>query len=207
MALLLLGSATISRTRGLVEIPYAAIPVLFAVQQLIEGALWHSLPTQTCTTHGLTVSYLLFSNVLWPVFVPIAVWLLEPRPERRRFIAWTMAGGAAVSLFFLVAIITQPVAATIKGSHIKYHLPHPHDAIAVAIYAVSTCLSPLLSSHKMVRVFGVFLVASMVIAAILYLRWFSSVWCLFAALLSGLVFLHFSPSRRPTIDSPNRHHA
>jgi hypothetical protein len=200
VALLVLGTVTVRRTRGFVEVPYAAIPLLFAVQQLVEGGLWQSLPAQTCTTHGLTVIYLLFSNVLWPVYVPVAVWLLEPRRERRRKIAWAVAGGAAVSIFFLVAIITHPVTAAIKGMHIKYHIPHHHDAIAVAVYAGATCLAPLLSSHKRVRFFGIALVGSMVVAAILYLRWFASVWCFFAALLSVLVLLHFIGSREQTID-------
>jgi hypothetical protein len=113
-------------------------------------------------------------------------------------IAWTVAGGGVVSVFFLAAIITHPVTSAIKGMHIAYHIPHHYDAIAVAVYASATCLAPLLSSHKLVRLFGIALVGSMIIASILYLRWFASVWCLFAALLSALVLLHFTRSRGPS---------
>jgi hypothetical protein len=197
-AMLVLGTMTVRRAGGLSEIPYAAIPMVFGLQQLIEGGLWQSLPAQTCTTHELTIVYLLLSNVLWPLYLPLAVWLLEPRPEHRRKIAWTVAGGGAASLFFLAAIVMHPVTAAIKGMHIKYQIPHQHDAIAVAIYAAATCLAPLLSSHKMVRLFGIVLVGSMVVAAILYLHWFASVWSFFAALLSGLVLLHFTHSREPS---------
>jgi K+ transporter len=198
LALLAIGVVTVRNTRNVVEVPYAAIPLLFAMQQLIEGGLWHQLPVQSCTTNALTIGYLLFSNVLWPVYVPVAVWLLEPRAARRRKIAWTVASGTAVSIFFLVAIITQPVTAAIEGMHIIYHIPHHHDAIAVAVYATATCLAPLLSSHKMVQLFGISLVGSMIVASILYFHWFASVWCFFAAILSCLVLLHFTSSREPS---------
>lgn len=198
--MLAIGAVSVGRTRHITEVPYAAIPVLFAVQQLVEGALWQVLPAQTSASHLLTIVYLLFSNVLWPIYVPIAIWLLEPRPERRRMIAWTVAGGTAVGVFFLAAIITHPVTAAIKGMHIKYHIPHHHDDIAVAVYAVATCLAPLLSSHKMVRFFGAALIASMIVAAFVYFYWFASVWCFFAALLSVLVILQFLRRDETTID-------
>ena len=201
IALFAIGSITVRRVRDWGEVPFAAIPLIFGAQQLVEGMLWRSLPVQDTTTHVLTIAYLLFSNVLWPIYVPVAVWLLEPRSTRRRTIAWTVAGGSAVGLFFLAAILTHPVTSAIQGTHIKYHIPHHHDAIAVAVYAAATCLAPLLSTHKMVRLFGIVLTTSMIVVAIVYLRWFASVWCFFAAVVSAMVFLHFW-RRTPSIDEP-----
>jgi hypothetical protein len=200
IALLAIGSLTIRRAREWGEVPYAAIPVIFGVQQLVEGLLWRNLPAQDTTTHVLTIAYLLFSNVLWPIYVPLAVWLLEPRSARRRTIAWTVAGGSAVGLYFLAAIVPHPVTSAIKDMHIKYHIPHHHDAIAVTVYAAATCLAPLLSTHKMVRLFGIVLTASMTVAAIVYLRWFASVWCFFAAVISAMIYLHFWHGRTPETD-------
>lgn len=200
--MLAIGSITVRHAREWSEVPYAAIPLIFGVQQLVEGFLWRSLPAQNTTAHVLTIAYLLFSNVLWPIYVPVAVWLLEPRSARRRTIAWTVAGGSAVGLFFLAAILTHPVTSAIKGMHIKYHIPHHHDAIAVAVYAAATCLAPLLSTHRTVRLFGIVLTTSMIVAAIVYLRWFASVWCFFAAVVSALVFLHFW-RRTLAIDEPS----
>lgn len=182
--------------------PYASIPLLFSVQQFAEGGLWQVLPAQTPTTHLLTVVYLLFSNVLWPIYVPAAIWLLEPRPNRRRMIALTVAAGTAVGVFFLSAIATHPVTSAVVGMHIKYHIPHHHDPIAVAVYAVATCLAPLLSSHKMIQLFGVILISSMLVAAVVYFYWFASVWCFFAAILSVLVILQFL---RPNESASERH--
>jgi len=198
IALLAIGSITVRRADKWGEVPYAAIPVIFSVQQLVEGFLWRSLPGQDTTTHVLTITYVLFSNVLWPIYVPMAVWLLEPRSARRRTIAWTIAAGSAVGIFFLAAILAHPATSAIKGMHIKYHIPHHHDPIAVAVYAAATCLAPLLSTHKTVRLFGIVLTASMIVAAIVYLKWFASVWCFFAAVVSAMIYLHFParPCRR-----------
>ena len=42
--LLVIGAITIRLSRDRAELPFAAIPVLFGVQQLIEGALWLTFP-------------------------------------------------------------------------------------------------------------------------------------------------------------------
>lgn len=176
------------------ESPYAAVPLVFGVQQLIEGGLWLGLPADAPTTHVLAIGYLLFSNVLWPVLVPVAVWLIEPGAARRRAMLLPLAAGGAIGLFFVVAMITHPVSALIKGAHIAYNLPHAHHAIAFAFYAFATCIAPLLSSHRTVRLFGVAIIVSMIGAYLIYAMWFASVWCFFAALTSCVVFFHF-PAR------------
>ncbi|HBI8622171.1 TPA: hypothetical protein K8962_004997, partial [Escherichia coli] len=51
--------------------------------------------------------------------------------------------------------------------------------------------SLLLSSHVWVKVFGALTLAASFTAYVFYAHWFISVWCFFAALLSGAVALHF----------------
>lgn len=191
LALCAIGAITVLRAGNRRAIPFAAIPLIFGMQQLVEGGLWLSLAGHSVSTHGLTVAYLLFSNVLWPLYVPLAVWLMEPSAAHRRRIGWTVPAGAAISLYFLAAILSHPVSSAIEGMHIKYRLPHMHQELAFAFYAVATCLAPLLSSHKTVRWFGGLIVISMIIAYVIYTMWFASVWCFFAALASGLVAAHF----------------
>lgn len=192
IALIALGAVTMRRTRKPQEVPLAAIPAIFGIQQLVEGCLWLGLPGETPTTHSLAITYLLFSHVLWPSFVPLAIWMIEPSALHRRRIAWALAAGAATSTFFLAIIISNPVSATIEGLHIQYHLPHPHEGIAFAFYAAATCLAPLLSSQKMVRMLGLFITGSMIAAYVIFAMWFASVWCFFAALVSSIIFLHFN---------------
>ncbi len=200
LVLLGIGVATVRRANALGEVPYAAIPMLFGLQQLVEGRLWLDLPAQTATTHLLAVAYLLFSHVLWPIYVPLAVWLLEPGGPRRKLILGLAAAGTATGLFFLVALLAHPVFATIRGAHILYDLPHPYDPVALTCYVAATCLAPLLSSHRTVRLFAIILISSMSVTALAYVAWFASVWCFFAALTSGTVYLHFAGRSVPRPD-------
>jgi uncharacterized membrane protein (DUF2068 family) len=173
------------------EILYAAIPLLFAVQQLIEGGLWLALPAQVFATQYLTTIYLIFANIIWPAFVPVAILMLEPSKLRRKLLLIPLAAGALTTAFFIAMMVQEPVSAAIIGSHIHYDFPYPHDKIAFAFYATATCLAPLLSSHKAVRLLGATLIFSMVASYLIYAIWFASVWCYFAALISAAVFLYF----------------
>lgn len=195
LALLGAGYVTTSRSSSSAELPFAAIPVFFGIQQIVEGYLWLNLPAQTATTHTLTVIYLLFSNVLWPIYVPAAIWMLEPLAQRRKLLAIPLAIGVIISLFFLAKILTEPLLATIKGMHINYDLPHPHHDFVFALYATATCLAPLLSSYKSVILFGVAIIVSMFVSYSLFHHWFASVWCFFAAIMSIVILFHFSDLR------------
>ena len=195
-ALFTIGAVTVRRAHRS-ELPYAAIPIFFAIQQLIEGSLWLALPAQSSSAHILTMGYLVFANILWPIYVPVAIWMIEPYRLHRNRLLVPLAAGALTALFFIGALAMQPVSASVIGSHIHYDFPHPHDKIAFAFYATATCLAPLLSSHKLVQWLGATLIVSMVAAYVIYAVWFASVWCYFAALISGLIWLYFRRQDAP----------
>lgn len=97
-ALLIVGLGTTRRARRRVDLPFALIPTLFGVQQLIEGALWLTFPDKAPLLNTiLTHAYSLFSHVIWPVYVPIAVLLIEPAPWRRKALVAIALAGAAVA--------------------------------------------------------------------------------------------------------------
>jgi hypothetical protein len=192
VALLGIGTLTVRRADRLAQMPYAAIPLIFGMQQLVEGYLWKVLPIPSQTTDIVTTIYLAFSHVLWPIFVPLAVWMIEPLKARRKLLLLPMAAGAVASIYFLFALLTEPVSALIEGKHIVYHLPHRHDAFILTLYIIGTCLTPLLSSYRTIRLFGLVITIALIVTRIAYMHWFASVWCFFAALMSAVVFLHFT---------------
>ena len=107
-------------------------------------------------------------------------------------IAWLVAAGIGVGVFFLSAIATHPVTAAIHGN--AYQISHsapPRPDRRRGLCHRHFRLAPLLSSHRMVQLFGAILVGSMLITAAAYFHWFASVWCFFAAILSVTVFLQF----------------
>lgn len=186
-----------ARTGG--ERAYAAIPLLFAIQQLTEGVVWLSFGWGiSAVTATATQLYSFFSHVLWPVYVPIAAWLIEPDRNRRRMLAVVCLAGLGVGAYLLYAMFAYPIVATPVGGHIDYVSPHFYIAASMGLYLTATTVSLILSSHRWVKLFGVLALGSAVAAYALYARWFISVWCFFAAGMSVVVALHLLAARRAT---------
>ena len=195
-ALLAIGAVTTSRARRGAEVPFALIPGLFGVQQLIEGALWLTFPdNESLANSVLTHAYSFFSHVLWPIYVPIAVLLLEPEAWRRKLLTAIAAAGAAVGLYLLFFLVTEPIVSEVVGRHISYQSPHFYVAAVVTLYVLATCVSSFVSSCKTIRWFGAATFVALLAAYAFYAYWFISVWCFFAAILSVIVLVHFADGR------------
>ena len=196
-ALLLgLGTLTVKSARRPRELPLAAIPLLFALQQLIEGVIWLTFRYEAPLLNiVMTQVYSFFSHVLWPVYVPVAVLLIEPPGRRRRVLLAFVATGVAVGIYLLYFMVSYPIVSRPIGQHIEYISPHFFAAAVMTLYLLSTTVSPILSTHRKVKVFGVLALLSFAAAYYFYATWFISVWCFFAALLSAVVYLHFLPRR------------
>lgn len=190
--LLGLGTLTLKSARRPRELPFAAIPLLFAIQQLSEGVIWLTFRYEALLLNAvMTHVYSFFSHVLWPVYVPVAVLLIEPPGMRRRVLLAFVAAGVAVGAYLLYILVAFPVVSRPIGQHIEYVSPHFFAALVMALYLLSTTFSPILSTYRTVKVFGVLALLSFAAAYFFYATWFISVWCFFAALLSAVVYLHF----------------
>ena len=192
------GTLTLRSARSRRERPFAAIPLLFAVQQLIEGVIWLTFSNEAPLLNAeMTHAYSFFSHVLWPIYVPVAVLLSEPPGRRRRALLAFVAAGLLVGLYLLTMLVAFPVVSRPTGEHIEYVSPHFFAAVSMTLYLLSTTVSLSLSSHRTVKLFGVLSLLSFGAAYYFYAVWFISVWCFFAALLSAMVCLHFLP--RPVL--------
>ena len=194
---LLLGIAALTlrsarATRQPRALLFAAIPMLFAIQQLIEGVIWLTFTDELPRVNAvMTHAYSFFSHVLWPVVVPLAVVLMEPNGWRRLALMAFVVAGAAVGAYLLYVLMAYPTVSRPTGQHIEYDSPHFFAAVTMTLYLLSTAISPMLSTHRMVVVFGALALLSFGAAYAFYATWFISVWCFFAALLSSVVYLHF----------------
>jgi hypothetical protein len=190
--LLPIGLATLWRVQKTNQIAFAAIPLLFSFHQWLEGMLWLSFADAGRVPHFILVqAYSLFSQVIWPIYIPVAVLLLEPVRWRRKLLFAIAIAGAAVSVFLLYYMLNRPVRAVIDSQRIRYIFPHFHVFTASGFYLLGVCVAPLVSSHAYVRMFGAFITVSLAVTVIFYNHWFISVWCFFSAVLSATVFLHF----------------
>jgi len=193
-----IGLVTLSRVSNRAEVPLAAVPLLFAVQQAIEGGLWLTLDYGLAPglATPLTYGFLLFAEVWWPLFVPLAVLLAEPDARRRRLMLAPLLLGAGAGLFLLWSILTHAHRAVVIDEHIVYASERPYPLILGAAYFIGTVMPPLLSSRRTVAVLGLIVLAGAAIAYIVYWQAFVSVWCFFAAVASGIILFHFEQLRR-----------
>ena len=207
VVLLGVSALTLKAARRPRELPLAAIPLLFALQQLTEGVIWLTFRREAPGLNTvMTYLYSFFSHVLWPVFVPAAVLLIEPPGWRRTALAAIAAAGLAVGLYLMYTLVAFTVVARPTGQHIEYVSPHFFSTAVMSLYLLSTCIGPVLSTHRMVRVFGVLALLSFATVYYFYAAWFISVWCFFAAVLSTMILVHLaSPGAgRRTLNGPAR---
>ena len=191
------GIATLRLASRPSEIPFAAIPLLFGIQQLIEGLIWLSFGSSPPLPNPpLTFIYSLFSHVMWPIYVPLAVFLLETVPWRRRALLVTQVAGLAVGLYLLYYLAQFPVTSRVLGQHIVYGESLPFVGVVMAFYLSATCVSSMLASHWMIRMFGVLSLATFIAAYAIHVATLVSVWCFFAAILSFIVYGYFRSERR-----------
>lgn len=192
-ALVVVGGLTVRKSEGRQELPLALVPVLFGIQQLVEGVLWLSLRNDMPLMRSwATYTFTLFSHVLWPMFVPFAILLVETGRRRRNAIGVFLALGVGVGAYLLYFVVRYPVIARIDGRSIFYDNPHLFKAVALTTYLLATCATGLLSRHRCVQVFGLLLFVLAVAAYSISVTTFVSVWCFFAAILSLLIYAHFT---------------
>jgi len=197
-SLIALGALTLKQTTTPSERPLASIPLLFGIQQCVEGLLWLSLQHDLAGLQGITTYlFTLFSHIIWPAFVPYAVARMEinPEPWRQKAMWGFRVTGIVIAAPLLAIVATQPLTA-VAEEHIVYATTSFYDWQMLALYVGATCLAPLFSSHALIRLFGLSVFVFCIIAYWFYTEAFFSVWCFFAAPLSLLVHLHLWRSRQ-----------
>ena len=187
------GVATLKQTKARTELPLAMIPLLFGVQQLTEGVIWLTFHRDApLLKQTMTYLYSGFSHVLWPMYVPFAMGILEAVRWRKKVIFAFDAAGVAVGLYLLYFIVTRPVVAEVVGRHIVYASPHFYLIPVMVLYLAATFVSCFFSSHGYVKLFGVLALLSFIAAYVVHVMALVSIWCFFAAHLESS---HLFPSQ------------
>jgi uncharacterized protein DUF6629 len=106
--------------------------------------------------------------------------------------------GALLSAALAYSLAAFPVSAGIEGRHVEYRIdtPLPLRWTTDIAYVVTTVLPPFISSSRAVRWAGVALLIALIVAKVFYFRYFGSVWCFFAALISIALVLAVRAGRR-----------
>ncbi|HLG02612.1 MAG TPA: DUF6629 family protein [Bacteroidia bacterium] len=187
-----IGTASIKKAQHPSQIPFAAIPFLFAVQQITEGFVWLSLinPGYEFLREPATYIFIFFAQVVWPAWVPLSIYLLESEKKRKKILMMLVAMGAVLSLYLAYCLLSYSVTASAMGGHISYKQEYPANLALYggAFYMLATIGPPFFSTVKRTHGLAVAVLLSYLITAVFYRDYIVSVWCFFASVISIVVF-------------------
>lgn len=192
------GVATLAAVRRPRDLLVAALPLGFGIHQFVEGFVWLGLRGQVAPAVGDVArdAYVLYAQAVLPMVVPLGFALLEPDRRRRRWV-WPFALlGLLTGLYLLWQVTAWPIVAEERAHCVAYTTHTPYALPSATAYVLAVCVPALLSSRRHLRWFGVVNVVGLLGAATMQEEEFTSVWCLYAAVMSVLILVHFRRDRR-----------
>jgi hypothetical protein len=188
-------------------VPLALMPLAFAAQQIAEGFVWLGLRGgDAAQVRAASLVFLFFALAFWPAWPSVFNAFLETRPARKRlFVALAALTSAWFWVFYYplptgpesrlsVQIVHHSLDYSYFDLPVHHYVPRP---VLRALYMLSI-VAPMVLGQ---RFFGwlplALLLGSVIVAAALFNYAFVSVWCFFAAALTGYlcVLFHRLPAR------------
>jgi len=201
----IIGSASLLKVKEPHQYAFAGIPLVFAMQQCVEGVVWLSLTKSGWEGYQSSASflYLLIAQVIWPLWLPLAFWLFEKDEKRKKVLKLFLLPAIIIAGYFLFWLISIPREISVVNHHIFYKLDLPVKLIPFAafLYLVSTIIPPLWSRNIYIRLMGVVLLASYIVSRIFFQPSLFSVWCFLAIGIGILVFLVIRSEKAVTIQN------
>jgi len=191
--LTIIGVAAIKKTHHKSQLLFASIPFIFGVQQLAEGVLWVSLPNPDLVNIQkiATYTFLFFAQVVWPIWVPIAILFLEKSKTRKTIQRILIGIGIFVGCYLSSCLLIFNVEAKIIGHHIAYMQDYPDSLryYVIILYSLATIAPSFFSHIKWMWILGTCILVSYIIAAIFYQHYIISVWCFFSSIISISIYM------------------
>jgi len=95
----------------------------------------------------------------------------------------------------MYGLSTIPSSVTVVNNTLDYENPATTNVYDATIYILTTCGSLMLSSSISIELFGFLNLVGLTIIFLLRPYGFTSIWCLYAATISGLLYFHFVERR------------
>lgn len=188
-----IGLATLARAQHPREWLFASIPLLFALHQFEEGAVWLALGGNDLLGRvdvwGFV--YMLYAQGLLTLLIPLSVWLIEPDCIRRWRVLPFLVLGAGLTVYMLSALIRFHTSIYVEEHSVVYRNPASSHLWIAVPYVIATCGALFFSGYRYIVVLGAVNLAGVVLTLWLKQYAFTSVWCAYAAVVSVLVYGHF----------------
>ena len=190
VAISAVGVASLTRVRQRREVLLAALPLAFGLHQIAEGFVWLGLEGRVSASVGDVAlhAYVLYAWALLPVLAPLAVLLIERDPRHRRWMGAFLTLGTIVAASLVWPVLHDRVTAHIVEHTIRYHGAGSLGGLLTVAYVVATCGALLASSDRRIVVVGMVNVVAVTAIVWLQAQALTSVWCVWAAILSALVW-------------------
>ncbi len=195
------GAVTLTKVKHRRELLFAALPILFAVHQFIEGFVWLGLDgiLSPMVAHDMGAAFMLYAQGLLPFLLPLSVLLFEPdRKSRRRMLPFLVIG-AATTLYILWALTAYPTQVYVKGNSIVYINQATNNTAVAVLYVIATCGSLFFSQVRTMVIFGAANLTILLVVMEFKRYAFTSLWCAYAAVVSVIILAYFwkSSADRP----------
>jgi hypothetical protein len=129
------------------------------------------------------------AQVIWPVMIPLSVLFVEVSKRKKKILFALLLVGVILSMYYAFCLLFFNVNPVIEGFHIKYYNGFPKSlSMAAFIFYLTATITPLfVSSVRKTHLLGILMTLSCLVTAIFFTQYLTSVWCFFAALISGTI--------------------
>jgi hypothetical protein len=169
----------------------AMIPILFGIHQFTEGIVWLSKLHEAFAFLDKASGYafIFFAWVIWPFYIPLAMWKNEKHSWRRKMLGSFTLIGLLVSIALFYSMVSFGVESEIRGNSIYYDFDrnHPLKWLLVVLYFTTVVLSTVISNLSKMYLLGVSNTFLFALTKIYVADRVISVWCFMAALTSILI--------------------
>ena len=201
------GVVTLTKVKHRRELLFAALPLLFAIHQSIEGFVWLGLDgiLSPAVAHDMGAAFMLYAQGLLPFLLPLSVLLFEPDAKsRRRMLPFLVLGGAT-ALYILWALTAYPLQVYIRENSIVYINQATNNTAVALLYVTATCGSLFFSKIRAMVIFGATNLAILLVVMMVKRYAFTSLWCAYAAVASVIILAYFwkSSGHRPFLYAGN----
>jgi hypothetical protein len=195
--LITIGVVTVFKVKRRQDKFFAMIPLIFGFQQIIEGFGWITLLNDAYSVWKPypLFGFLFFAHILWPFWIPLSLYLMEPKERIKKWLRVLLSLALALSASEIYVMFAYPSAALVKEHHISYtiYFPETYTVISEIAYIFVTLVPCFISSIKRMWLFGYSLSLTLVFSFLFYHFYLISVWCFFAAISSMVIYFILRP--------------
>jgi hypothetical protein len=196
------GAAAVITTMGVIAFkkaertPFrflAFIPIVFGLQQFIEGFVWLGAAHEEYANllQLSTYFFIIIAWVIWPIYIPFAIWKIEKDPFRKKILLVLVFIGIIVTACLIYILFTAGIEAKINDCSIIYDYganQTPNHFFSI-LYLSTTVLPNLVSKVGKMWVLGIMNLITYFVSRIYFHDRVISVWCFFAAVSSIVILI------------------